>query len=52
MRIDLDCGFPLMALLTKQACEELALKPNDRVTALIKAPQIHLIPHAMVAGAQ
>jgi molybdate transport system ATP-binding protein len=44
MRIDLDCGFPLAALLTKQACEELALKSGDRVQALVKAPHIHLIP--------
>ncbi len=44
MRVELDCGFPLMALLTKQACEEFALKEGDRVVALIKAPQIHLIP--------
>jgi molybdate transport system ATP-binding protein len=44
MRIDLDCGFPLIALLTKQACEELALKEGDRVVALVKAPHVHLIP--------
>jgi molybdate transport system ATP-binding protein len=44
MRVELDCGFPLLALLTKQACEELALKPGDRVVALVKAPHIHLIP--------
>ena len=43
-RIDLDCGFPLAALLTRQACEELALAPGDRVMALVKAPNIHLIP--------
>lgn len=44
MRIDLDGGFRLAAILTKQACEELVLKPGDRVMALVKAPQIHLIP--------
>ena len=44
MRIDLECGFPLIALLTKQACEELTLKEGDRVVALVKAPHIHLIP--------
>lgn len=44
MRVDLDCGFPLAALLTNQACEELALQPGDRVVALAKAPNIHLIP--------
>jgi molybdate transport system ATP-binding protein len=46
MRIELDCGFPLLALLTKPGCEELALRENDRVLALIKAPQIHLIARA------
>lgn len=44
MRIELDCGFPLTALLTKQACEEMALQPKDRVIALVKAPHVHLIP--------
>ncbi len=42
-RIDVDCGFPLMALLTKQACEELNLANDDAVTALIKASHVHLI---------
>ena len=41
--IDLDCGFPLKALLTRQACEELSLGPGVRVQALIKAPNVHLI---------
>jgi molybdate transport system ATP-binding protein len=44
VQIELDCGFPLKVLLTKQACEELALEPNEPVTAMIKAPHIHLIP--------
>jgi molybdate transport system ATP-binding protein len=44
MRIDLDCGFPLTALLTRQACEELGLQTGDRVVALVKAPNVHLIP--------
>jgi len=44
MRVELDCGFPLVALLTRQACEELALTSGDRVVALVKAPNIHLIP--------
>ncbi len=46
MRIDLDCGFPLAALLTKQACEELALAADDAVLALIKAPHVRLIPRS------
>lgn len=46
MRINLDCGFPLAALLTRQACDELSLAQGDRLSALIKAPQIHLIPRS------
>jgi molybdate transport system ATP-binding protein len=45
-RIELDCGIPLTALLTRQACEELALQENDRVLAMIKATNIHLIPRS------
>jgi molybdate transport system ATP-binding protein len=44
MRVELSCGFNLTALLTKQACEEMALKSGDAVMALVKAPHIHLIP--------
>ena len=43
-RIELDCGFPLTAVLTRQACAEMVLKDNDAVLALVKAPQIHLVP--------
>jgi molybdate transport system ATP-binding protein len=43
-RVSLDCGFPLTALVTNQACQELGLREGDRVTALIKAPAVHLIP--------
>jgi len=43
VRIDLDAGFPLATILTKQACEELNLKPGDKISALIKAPQVHMI---------
>jgi molybdate transport system ATP-binding protein len=44
IRLGLDCGFPLAALVTRQACEELGLREGERVTALIKAPAIHLVP--------
>lgn len=42
--VELDCGFPLTAWLTRQACEELELKPGEKFTALVKAPNVHLIP--------
>ena len=46
VRLNMDCGFPLAALVTKQACEELNLREGERVTALVKAPAIHLVPGA------
>ena len=45
VRVELDCGFMLKALLTRQACAEFGLRPGSTVTAMIKAPQIHLISH-------
>ncbi|MBL0312178.1 MAG: ABC transporter ATP-binding protein [Holophagaceae bacterium] len=44
VRLHLDCGFPLEALVTTWACEDLALKAGDSVLAMIKATAIHLIP--------
>jgi len=46
VRLELDCGFALTAILTKQACAELDLKEGARVYALVKAPQIHLVPRS------
>ena len=46
VRVNLDCGFPLTALLTQPACEELALQEGEQLVALVKAPQVHLIPFA------
>jgi molybdate transport system ATP-binding protein len=44
VRIGLDCGFDLTALVTRNAAEELQLQVGDKVTALVKATSIHLIP--------
>lgn len=46
VRVALDCGFPLESLITRRACEELALAPGVAIIALIKATAIHLIPRA------
>lgn len=43
MRVELDCGFPLTALLTKQSAEEMKLSAGDHVTAQVKAQHVHLI---------
>jgi molybdate transport system ATP-binding protein len=42
--VELDAGFPLIAFITRPACEELDLQPGMTVTALIKAPAVHLVP--------
>ena len=44
VRVELDAGFPLFALVTRPACAELALREGESITALIKAPAIHLVP--------
>ena len=43
VRVELDAGFPLFALVTRPACAELALREGGSITALIKAPAIHLV---------
>ncbi|HEY5233435.1 MAG TPA: molybdenum ABC transporter ATP-binding protein [Verrucomicrobiae bacterium] len=44
VRVELDAGFPLFALVTRPACAELALREGETIIALIKAPAIHLVP--------
>jgi tungstate transport system ATP-binding protein len=42
-RIEIDCGFPLVALLTRKSAEELELKTGKQVYATFKAVSIHII---------
>ncbi len=51
LRVDLDAGFPLAAYITRPAREDLALEPGSRVTAVIKAPAIHLVPRGVSRAA-
>jgi len=44
VRVELDAGFQLSALVTRPACTELDLREGESVVALIKAPAIHLLP--------
>jgi molybdate transport system ATP-binding protein len=46
VRVILDVGFPLTALLTRQSCLDLNLKPGSRVFATFKASAVHVIPVA------
>ncbi|WP_166349724.1 ABC transporter ATP-binding protein [Phytoactinopolyspora limicola] len=43
-RVDLDAGVPLVAYITRPARDELGLAPGTPVTAVIKAPAVHVIP--------
>ena len=42
-RIELDCGFPLVALITKRSAEEMNLQTGDRIYASFKATGVHVI---------
>jgi tungstate transport system ATP-binding protein len=44
VRVELDAGFPLVALVTRQSAGELALAPGAPVVASFKATAVHLIP--------
>ncbi len=44
VRVFLDAGFPLAALLTRESCRELHLEPGCRVCATFKASAVHVIP--------
>jgi molybdate transport system ATP-binding protein len=43
VRVVLDCGFPLAAVVTRQACRDLDIKEGERLTAFVKSPSVHLI---------
>jgi molybdate transport system ATP-binding protein len=45
VRVKLDCGFNLEALITRQAYRDLHLVEGDQIWAILKAAAIHLIPH-------
>lgn len=42
-KITLDCGFNLVASVTRQSVETLELKPGKEVSVIFKATAIHLI---------
>ena len=44
VRVILDVGFPLTALLTRESCRELHLEQGNQVYATFKASAVHVIP--------
>lgn len=43
IKIFIDVGFPLVALLTRESCRELGISQNSRVYATFKASAVHII---------
>ncbi len=43
VRVTIDCGFPLVAHVTRQSARELALAPGDPVIGSFKATVPHLV---------
>jgi molybdate transport system ATP-binding protein len=43
VRVRLDCGVPLVALVTRPSAESMGLVPGKRVVALVKAPAVRLV---------
>jgi tungstate transport system ATP-binding protein len=43
VRIEVDCGFPLLGVITKRSAEELDLKVGGRIHASSKATAVHVI---------
>ncbi len=43
VRVTVDCGFPLVALVTRSSSREMGLEPGREVSASFKASAAHLI---------
>jgi molybdate transport system ATP-binding protein len=44
VRVVVDCGASLVALVTRASAETLRLGPGRRIAALVKAPAVKLVP--------
>lgn len=44
-KVTLDCGFPLVAYITRASREEMRIDAGLEVTAVIKATAIHVMPY-------
>lgn len=44
LQIKIDCGFPLMVLITRASFEDLGIETGMQVSVAFKASAVHLIP--------
>ena len=49
VRVRLDCGVPLVALVTRASADRLGLVPGRAIAALVKAPSVRLVPRSGAA---
>ena len=45
VRLTIDCGFPIDALITRESREEMGLEVRTEVMLSVKATVVHLFPH-------
>lgn len=50
VRVEVDCGFPIVATITRRSLEELSLGAGSKLMASFKATAAHLIPHGGGSG--
>ena len=46
VRVELDCGFPLVATVTRRSLDDLGLAEGTPIAAVFKASAVHLLPAA------
>lgn len=46
VRLTVDCGFPVIALITRMSCQDLSIGVGTVISAGIKATAIHVLPDA------
>jgi tungstate transport system ATP-binding protein len=44
LQVKIDCGFPLVVLITRASAQELEIEPGEEISASFKASAVHLIP--------
>jgi molybdate transport system ATP-binding protein len=50
IRVSLDCGIPIVALITKPARDDMELKQGDSIIAVVKATSVHIVPRSADPG--
>ncbi|MFQ5931664.1 MAG: molybdopterin-binding protein, partial [Nitrospiraceae bacterium] len=51
VKVEVDCGFPLSAIVTRSAVEDLDLVPGMPIAASMKAGAVHLVPRGRPVAA-